>query len=84
MTRLDEFESYDHAVYPGLALTRNDYGYTTGAYVHPLGIVRVVRFSTVTSLYLVRAKREYQRRWERYWGDKTISRLAREFLEDME
>lgn len=67
-----------------LELTTVSGDYKTGIFEHRLGVVRVVQFRTGTALYLIRGGREYQRRWDRCWGPKTISRLAREFLEEFE
>ena len=84
MTRLGDYEARAWTAPRGrLEMTEHGRGYSTGVFINRLGVVRVCQFTTVTALYLVRGGIEYQRCWDRRWGRKTISRLAREYLEDM-
>lgn len=57
--------------------------YWTGAFMHPRGIVQVYRQHDYTRLSFADGLRVCHRSWERYWGDRTISRLAREFIQDL-
>jgi hypothetical protein len=56
--------------------------YWMGDYINRLGLVRVYRQHDYTRLDMVADGRLYQRSWPRYWGDRTISRLAARFLSD--
>jgi hypothetical protein len=62
-------------------------GFRRGQYHHPEGIVQVYESITFrgerTSLYLTRNGLAVSRNWQTAWGDRTISRLAREFIEDI-
>lgn len=62
-------------------------GWREGHFQHPEGLVRVFearipRFA-MTSMFFIRQGHSHQRRWNTVWGDKTLARLAREFVEDV-
>ena len=60
--------------------------YREGTYRHPVGLVEVyeqVGSTPMTSLRFRHRGRDWVRRWSRTWGDKTIARLSREFIEDI-
>jgi hypothetical protein len=57
--------------------------YWMGEYIHPRGVVTVYRQDNFTRMDLLVGGRLCSRSWARRWGDKTISRLAREFVEDV-
>lgn len=60
-----------------------------GLYRGPLGMVEVWTFQVLprpnqwTTLETIHDGRTYRRRWRRAWGRKTLTRLCREFLEDL-
>jgi hypothetical protein len=55
----------------------------TGEFLHPSGIVIVYRQEGYTRLDLMAAGRCHSRGWQKSYGDRTITRLAREFIADM-
>jgi hypothetical protein len=82
-----DFEVWSYAVTRGWLRLRRNGGpeayYWTGEYVRPGGVVDVYRQYNLTRLELLVDGRMCVRTWRRYWGNKTISRLAREFIEDL-
>lgn len=53
-------------------------------YRHPKGTVEIDEYrSGFTSMGVTMNGRHYRRRWEAKWGDKTLARLARQFIEDI-
>jgi hypothetical protein len=59
--------------------------YREGVYRHPAGLVEVYEClgdKGYLSLRLRWKGRDYCRSWKTVWGDKTIARLAREFIEE--
>lgn len=70
-----------------LTMQRAGECFRRGQYHHPEGIVEVFESLSVrgerTSLYLTRNGLSISRTWQAAWGDKTIARLAREFMEDI-
>lgn len=74
------FEDSSYATGRGY-LTMNADG--TGLYFGVHGIVRVYRDRVSTHLITPHAGLTHSRYWRRPWGDRTISRLAREFLVDV-
>lgn len=55
----------------------------TGFFSGSLGMVRVYRDRKSTHLVTPHCGLMHSRYWRRRWGDKTISRLAKEFLTDV-
>lgn len=59
----------------------------SSTYRHPLGIVEVDEYVGGTKpIVCMRFNADgcqYSRRWEAKWGDKTLARLARQFIEDI-
>lgn len=58
-----------------------------GVYRHPAGLVEITVFShgsiRVTCLRAIRQGRTIMRRWETIWPERTLSRLCREFIEEV-
>lgn len=80
---LDQFDQYENKrTLGGLHLT-HDGKVRHGVYENADGMVRVYQFPGVTALFFIREGVETVRRWNRLWERKTVSRLAREFLEEM-
>lgn len=57
--------------------------YQTGEFCDPRGIVSIYRQSDLTRLDFCYAGRLFMRTWERHFGDRTLSRLARAFVSDV-
>lgn len=57
--------------------------YWTGDFTDPRGLVSVYRQHDHTRLDFIHDGRCYARTWQRYFGDRTISRLARAFVTDI-
>lgn len=55
----------------------------SGVFYHPNGIVEVYREAKITRLAFAHAERVFHRTWLRSWGDRSIYRLAREFVADV-
>lgn len=55
----------------------------TGDFLDPRGIVTVYRQSDVVRLDYVVGGRCHSRSWHRYFGERTIARLARAFITDI-
>ena len=85
MVRLGDYEQSDWAV--GRAYLSYDADRGEGVYRHPLGLVQVDTIAAspirATYLRLIHEGREYSRRWGVVWGERTIARLCREFIEDV-
>lgn len=64
-----------------------DGGWREGVFHHGLTLVRIFEARTSRSqdmsMTLNHEGRIYHRRWKGVFGDKTIARLAREFVEDV-
>lgn len=62
-------------------------GWREGHFHHPEGLVRVFEAKSprlnVTSMFFIHQGFSHQRRWETIWGQKTLARLAREFVEEV-
>lgn len=62
-------------------------GWREGVFNHPQGLVRVFEANTprhrATSMFFVHNGFSHHRKWETTWGDRTIARLAREFVEEV-
>jgi hypothetical protein len=63
--------------------TRKMAGYVDGVVITSQGIVSVYAQVNLTSLGLVHEGVYHKRVWERWWGNNTIVRLAREFAKDI-
>lgn len=60
--------------------------YRMPTYRHDLGVVEIYEQTgpyPMTNMRFRRAGRDHCRTWRTTWGDRTLSRLAREFLEDV-
>lgn len=79
---LEDFSVYSSGKTPYLMLNKHG-NWWSGWYYHPRGIVAVYREGGYTRLSLSDGCRVCHRSWARYWGDRTISRLAREFIRDL-
>lgn len=57
--------------------------YRQSTYRHPAGLVEIYeQFGRdMTNMRFRYRGRDYFRTWETTWGDKTLARLAREFIE---
>ncbi len=58
----------------------------TSLYRHPAGVVEVDEYlhgQPIVAMRLVHKGICHCRRWEAMWGDKTLARLAREFIEEI-
>lgn len=85
---MTDFTATDYAVLPYLSM--ND---GAGVYSSPHGHVQVLvqqpercgkyRYHGFTGLGFIRNGRAYHRTWDRAWPLRTISRLAREFADDV-
>ncbi|MGK2286908.1 hypothetical protein [Pedomonas sp. V897] len=85
MVKLGDYEQSDWAV--GRTYLSYDADRGKGVYRHPLGLVQVDTIAAspirATCLRLIHEGREYSRRWEAIWGERTIARLCREFIEEV-
>lgn len=54
-----------------------------GEFMHPNGIVSVYCQEDFTRLDFMHGDRMHTRQWERRWGDRTIPKLARQFVADI-
>lgn len=55
-------------------------------YRSPHGIVEIYEYRSCkpsVSMRFIHEGNEHMRRWETRWGDKTLARLAREFVEEV-
>lgn len=70
-----------------LSIKRDVGGWREGIFHHRLAVVRVFEARTPRlqqmSMTFNHEGRSYHRRWDGVFGDKTIARLAREFVEDV-
>lgn len=57
--------------------------YSMGEFVDRRGFVSVYRQHDLTRLDAIAGGRMHIRTWQRYFGDRTISRLCRAFLTDL-
>jgi hypothetical protein len=57
--------------------------YQMGEFMHPNGIVTVYCQEDFTRLDFMHGDRLHTRQWERRWGDRTIPKLARQFVSDI-
>lgn len=55
----------------------------TGIWYGPTGMARVYRDDSSTTLATVHCGQTHTRSWDRRWEDRTIHRLARQFLADV-
>jgi hypothetical protein len=84
---MDDFEESEWACgRPYLSVGRWQYdgGYRNHVYRHPLGLVEIyeqVGNNPILTMRFQREGRAYGRTWRRVFGQKTIARLAREFIE---
>jgi hypothetical protein len=90
MVATTEFTEYRYRHSRGyLSMRREDEHCRRGTYTHPEGLVEVFENTYprlkqhVTSMYLTRNGHSYCRRWETTWTDRTLSTLARRFIEDI-
>lgn len=88
--RMGDFDQHDWSTgrsYLSMGCWQGDNkSYRQGVYRSPVGLVEVyeqVGDRGHTSLRLMHAGRDYCRSWKTVWGDKTIARLAREFVEEI-
>lgn len=86
--KTEQFEDYGYkAGRPYLAKGEWQYGGTnrSSTYRHPLGLVEVDEYThnPITALGFYWQGHVYRRRWEHSFGDKTLARLAREFVEEI-
>lgn len=58
--------------------------YQMGEFMHPDGIVTVYCQEDFTRLDFMHGDRMFNRQWERRWGDRTIPKLARQFVQDIQ
>jgi hypothetical protein len=69
-----------------LSMGRTEGSQREGVYMHPECIFRVFEIygnRPITSMFFILDGHSYHRRWETIWGDKTLARLAREFIEEV-
>jgi hypothetical protein len=83
---MHEFEDTSYKVGRSyLCSMKGEGGWREGIFNHPLGLVRVFESMTpqhqATSMYFHHLGRSHHRRWAKVWGEKTLARLAREFVE---
>lgn len=59
--------------------------YRQSVFRHPRGLVEIYEQNgrEMTNMRLRHGAREYWRHWDKLWGEKTVARLAREFIEDV-
>jgi len=60
--------------------------YRESAYCSPHGIVEIyeqIGDHPLVSMRFIHQGRSWMRRWDTSWGDKTLARLAREFVESV-
>lgn len=82
-----DFKQVDYALgRPFLAAMYTDGQGRNGLYASPQGYVRIFesrgRHSS-TFMLLIHDGRTFSRNWNTTWGDRTLARLAREFVEDV-
>lgn len=90
VVRMIDYDQYDWAVSRGYLSMGNWQGeqksYRQGVFRHPIGLVEVyeqIGSCSYVSLRFRHAGRDHCRSWKTSWGDKTIARLAREFVGDV-
>jgi hypothetical protein len=90
MTRMTEFEECSWATgrpYLSVGCWQGTNGrYREHTYRHPAGVVEIYEQTgprPLTSMRFRHAGRDHSRTWRTTWGNKTIARLARKFIEDM-
>ena len=86
--RLKDFEDYEWSFgRPYLSLGQwTEHGSRESHYHHPMGLVEVSEWpgrNFITAMRFIHGGFSHNRRWETSWGDKTLARLAREFIEDV-
>lgn len=90
MSRTTQFSNQSYSERRGF-LRMHSYGtslsgqYDLGDFMDPRGIVSVYRQCDPDFLRLdfMHGGRFYSRQWEEYFGDRTIPRLARQFITDI-
>lgn len=90
---MSDFEASDYAISRGyFSLGTWDCwpsggGQRASLYRHPRGIVEIYEYrggcTPITSMKFIWTGRHYRRCWEHAWGDNTLARLAREFVEEV-
>lgn len=93
--RMDEFETFEGSVYPGLTTMQqrvtDRYRIKSGIVRHKLGIVEFWQSISkmrdkpgpLLHLTVCHDGTKYERRWEAWYGEKTIARLANEFIDEI-
>jgi hypothetical protein len=89
MTPTRDFEDYDYMSgrpYLCIGTWEHNDTHRSSTYRHPLGVVEVDEYISgkpILAFGFNWQGRTYRRRWEHSFGDKTIARLAREFVEEI-
>lgn len=85
--RLSDFEQADYALArPHLAAMYRDGEGRTGIFASMHGYVRIyesVGRHRSTFMIFIHEGRTFSRDWKAVWGDKTLARLAREFVDEV-
>lgn len=85
MVKLSNYEQADWAATRTFLLYDPVIG--RGIYHHPAGFARVYTVAgevlRLTCIRFIHNGRVYSRRWETVWGERTIARLCREFIEEV-
>lgn len=85
--RTSDFKSCDYAVGRSYLAMYPDGCGGSGVFTSPRGYARV--FKSITPrhqssfIVFIHAGRSYSRSWNAAWGDKTLARLAREFIAEV-
>ena len=86
MGELSDFTQNDSKYQRGIlsmeGVSHGTWNFRTGSYRSDVGVVLVYLDDHSLMLTTAAKGRQYARHWKASFGDKTIARLCREFLED--
>ena len=85
----DEASEYRWSVARGMLRlfeqrTSRDDIYWLGEFLDPRGIVTIMREASHTRLDMVHDGYAYSRTWRKFFGDRTVAKLARAFITDVQ
>ena len=78
-----DYNEFDHSIGKGWTQIRNRGRYVEGDVLTSFGIVQVYAQASYTRLTMMVNGRAKNRVWNKWFGNKTIARLAREFACDV-
>lgn len=87
--RMDDYEEYDYAMHDRGWLAIEDWEASEaryGTFHYKNGDMRIYqqRHPSVTRIRATSRGRTYNRVWRKVWTDNTLSRLCRQFADDLE